>query len=222
VEIVGVVGNVREYALDNDPPPIMYQLHSQIPDGAIKMLNAMMPVCIIVRTKPVMAPLRVSQAVQEALLAGDTQLPAMNVRTMEQLALSSTARQNFALLLLGVFAAIALLLATVGIYGVISYTVTQRTREIGVRMALGAERADIIKLVLGQGLVLTLVGIAAGLAGAFALTRFLVSMLYGVRPSDPLSFAAVSLLLTVAALLACYIPARRATKIDPMVALRYE
>ena len=222
VEIVGVVGNVRENGLDNDPPPVMYQLQSQIPDGAMKLVNGLEPASVIVRTKPGITPLSVSQPVQEALLAGDTQLPATKVRTMESLSLTSTARQNFALLLLGVFAAIALLLATVGIYGVISYGVTQRTHEIGIRMALGAERADVVRLVLGQGLGLTLIGVAAGLAGAFALTRFLANMLYGVRPSDPLTFIAVSLVLTGSSLLACYIPAKRATKVDPMVALRYE
>jgi putative ABC transport system permease protein len=188
----------------------------------MKLVNALLPASVIVRTKPGIAPLSVSRPVQEALLAGDAQLPAMSVRTMEQLTLSSTARQNFALLLLGVFAAIALLLATVGIYGVISYSVAQRTREIGIRMALGAERADVVRLVVGQGLGLTLIGIAAGLAGAFALTRFLVSLLYGVKPTDPLTFISVSLVLTGAALLACYIPAWRATKVDPMEALRYE
>jgi putative ABC transport system permease protein len=185
-------------------------------------VNGLEPASVIVRTKPGITPLSVSQPVQEALLAGDTQLPATKVRTMESLSLTSTARQNFALLLLGVFAAIALLLATVGIYGVISYGVTQRTHEIGIRMALGAERADVVRLVLGQGLGLTLMGVAAGLAGAFALTRFLANMLYGVRPSDPLTFIAVSLVLTGSSLLACYIPAKRATKVDPMVALRYE
>jgi predicted permease len=222
VEVVGVVGDVRENGLNNPPPPVMYQLQSQVPDGAMKLVNGLLPASVIVRTKPGIAPLSVSQPVQEALLADDTQLPAMRVRTMESLSLTSTARQNFNLLLLGVFAAIALLLATVGIYGVVAYSVAQRTREIGIRMALGAERANVVRLVVGQGLVLTLIGVAAGLAGAFALTRFLASMLYGVRPTDPLTFVTVSLVLTGAALLACYIPARRATKVDPMVALRYE
>jgi len=222
VEIVGVVGNVQENGLGNDPPPVMYQLHSQIPDEAMKLVNGLLPAGVIVRTKLGIAPLSISVPVQEALLAGDTQLPATKVRTMESLSLNSTARQNFTLLLLGVFAAIALVLATVGIYGVISYGVTQRTREIGIRIALGAERANVIRLVVEQGLVLTLMGVAAGLVGAFALTRFLAKMLYGVRPTDPLTFVTVSLLLTGAALLACYIPARRATKVDPMVALRYE
>jgi predicted permease len=222
VEIVGVVGNVREGGLGYDPPPLMYQLHSQIPDEAMKLVNGLLPASVMVRTKLGVAPLSVSQQVQEALLAGDTQLPAMRVRTMESLSLTSTARQNFTLLLLGVFAAIALLLSTVGIYGVISYGVTQRTHEIGIRIALGARRANVVGLVVGQGLALTLIGVAAGLVGAFALTRFLANMLYGVRPTDPLTFVAVSLVLTGAALLASYIPARRATKVDPMVALRYE
>jgi len=186
------------------------------------LVNGLLPASVIVRTKPGIAPMSLSQPVQEALLAGETQLPATKVSTMESLSLTSTARQNFTLLLLGVFAAIALLLATVGIYGVISYGVTQRTREFGIRIALGAERANVVRLVVGQGLVLTLMGVAAGLAGAFALTRFLASMLFGVRPTDPLTFVIVSLVLTGTALLACYLPARRATKVDPMMALRYE
>jgi predicted permease len=221
-EIVGVVGNVRESGLDYDPPPVMYQLQSQVPDGAMKTVNGLLPASVAVRTKPGVAPLSLSQAVQEALLAGDTQLPATKVHTMEYMSLTSRARQNFNLLLLGVFAAIALLLAAVGIYGVMSYTVAQRTHEFGIRMALGAERADVVRLVVRHALTLTLIGIAAGLAGAFALTRFLASMLYRVRPTDPLTFVGVSILLAGVALLASYIPARRATSVDPMVALRYE
>jgi predicted permease len=221
-EIVGVVGNVRENRLDNDPPPVMYQLHSQVPDGAMKLVNGLQLASVVVRTKPGIAPMSVSQAVQEALLAGDTQLPATRVRTMEQVSLNSTARQNFNLLLLGVFAAIALLLATVGIYGVMSYTVEQRTHEVGVRTALGASRSDVLKLVMGQGFKLTLIGLGMGIVGALVLTRFVSGLLYGVRPSDPVTFLAVSFLLVGVALLASYLPARRAAKVDPMVALRYE
>jgi ABC-type antimicrobial peptide transport system permease subunit len=200
----------------------MYQLHSQIPDEAMKLVNGLLPASVIVRTKPGVAPMSLSQPVQDALLAGDTQLPATKVHTMESLSLASTARQNFTLLLLGVFAAIALLLAMVGMYGVISYGVSQRTHEIGIRMALGAEPAKVVRLLVGQGLVLTLIGVAAGLVGAFALTRFLASMLYGVRPTDPLTFIVVSLISTGTALLASYLPAQRAAKVDPMVALRHE
>ena len=221
-EIVGVVGNVRENGLDNDPPPLMYQLQSQIPDGAMKLVNGLQLAGVVVRTKPGIAPTSVSQAVQEALLAGDTPLPATRVRTMEQVSLNSTARQNFNLLLLGVFAAIALLLAAVGIFGVMSYTVEQRTHEVGIRTALGASRRDVLKLIVGQGFKLTLIGVGMGIVGALMLTRFVSSLLYGVRPRDPATFLAVSLLLAGVALLASYIPARRATKVDPMVALRYE
>jgi len=221
-EIIGVVGNVRENGLYNDPPPVMYQLPSQIPDGAMKLVNGLQLAGVVVRTKPGIAPTSVSQAVQEALLAGDAPLPATRVRTMEQVSLNSTARQNFNLLLLGVFAAIALLLAAVGIYGVMSYTVEQRTREVGIRTALGASRSDVLKLIVGQGFKLALIGVGMGIVGALMLTRFLSSLLYGVRPSDPATFLAVSLLLAGVALLASYIPARRATKVDPMVALRYE
>ena len=149
-------------------------------------------------------------------------MPVSDLHPIQEVLTDSIARQRFNMLLLGNFAAVAPLLAAVGIYGVISYSVGQRSHEIGIRMALGARREEVLKLVVGQGLKLTLIGVAIGIAGALALTRLLSSLLYGVKPTDPPTFIAVSLILTALALAACYIPARRAMKVDPMVALRYE
>jgi putative ABC transport system permease protein len=174
----------------------------------------------VVRTKT--DPLSVSSAVRQAIWSIDKDLPFTEVQTMEQRLSQSFAGRRFHMILLGVFAGLALVLSLVGIYGVMSYAVAQRTREIGVRMALGAERLHVLRLVLGHGLVLTLIGVGLGLAGAFALTRFLASLLYGVGATDPVTFAIVPLLLIVVAILACYLPAQRATKVDPLVALRYE
>jgi putative ABC transport system permease protein len=163
----------------------------------------------------------VSHAAQQVLLVAD-QLPAAKIRTMEQASLDSTARQNFNLLLLSLFAAIALLLAAMGIYCVMSYSVEQRTHEIGIRTALGATRCDTLNLVLLQALRITVAGLAVGVAAAFGLTRLLHAQLFGVKPSDPLTFAAEPLMLLMVALAAACIPALRASRVDPMVALRHE
>jgi len=221
-EIVGVVGDVRENRLEYDAPPVIYQLQSQVPDGLMKFVNTLLPQCIVVRTKPGIEPLSVSHAVQAALLGGETQLAATAVRSMDQLSLNSTARQNFNLLLMGVFATIAVLLAAVGIYGVMSYTLEQRTHEMGIRTALGASRGQMLRLIIGQGFRMTMIGIALGIAGAFTLARFMSGLLYGVTPRDPTTFLAVAIFFGGVALFASYIPARRAAKVDPMVALRYE
>jgi ABC-type antimicrobial peptide transport system permease subunit len=143
-------------------------------------------------------------------------------QTMDSIISDSLASQRFSMAVLGVFAMLALALASVGIYGVISYLVGQRTQEIGIRVALGANRSDVLRMVLGDGMKMTLIGVGIGLAAALGLTRLMASLLFGVSATDPLTFAAVAMLLSVVALAACYIPARRAMRVDPMVALRYE
>ncbi len=220
-EIVGIVGDVH-YRLDANPPPTMYQVWSNVPDGGIKLMSQLYPASIAVRTRTGVAPMTISKAVEQALLARGTQLPTTKVETMEQVMLNSTAQENFNLLLLSIFAAIALLLAAVGIFGVTSYTVQQRTHEIGIRMALGAQKGDVLSLVVSQGMGGALAGVAIGLAGALALTRLMSSLLYGVKSTDLLTFVIASVVLTVVAFLASYFPARRATKVDPIEALRYE
>ena len=166
-------------------------------------------------------PLQLAATAREQLNAMDTDLP-VTVTTMDQLFANSLAGQRFNTSLLGVFAAVALLLAMIGVFGVINYSVAQRTHEIGIRIALGAQRRDVFKLVVGQGLLLALLGVVLGAAGAVALTRLIEGMLYGVSPTDGPTFVVVSLIVTMVAFLACYLPARRATRVDPLIALRYE
>ena len=169
-----------------------------------------------------MKPLTLSRAVENAVREAGPNIPIGHVQSMEDVLSISLAFQRLLMTLMSVFAGLALMLAAVGIYGVLSYWVRQRTHEIGIRIALGAAAHDVLKLVVKQGAVLTAIGLVAGLVTAFGLTRLIAGLLYGVRPIDPLTFVAVSLILTAVALLASYIPARRATKVDPMVALRYE
>jgi putative ABC transport system permease protein len=167
-------------------------------------------------------PALMASAVKQQVWKVDPQLPITRVETMKEVAGESVAGRRFNMLLLAIFAGLALVLAAVGVYGVMSYAVTQRTQEIGIRMALGARAMDVLTLVIKRGLTLILIGVVIGLGGALALTRLLANLLFGVRPTDTLTFVAVSLVLILVALLACYLPARRATKVDPLVALRFE
>jgi len=210
-EIIGVVGDVRQMGLDVAAEPTVYW---PIPELVYSGMT------ILVRTSG--DPLSVVPAIHAELQQLDREQPMASIATMEQLLADSLSRARFTMLLLGIFAAVALLLAAVGIYGLIAYSVTQRTQELGIRIALGAQRRDVLRLVLGQGTRLTLLGLALGIAAALGITRLLASLLFGISATDPLTFAGVAALLAFVALLACFIPARRATRVDPIVALRYE
>jgi predicted permease len=209
--IAGVVGDAQNFGLENEALPEIYVPNLQSPSGRMRL---------VVRAD--VAPLSLVSTVKEAVRSLDKDIPFSQVATMEQLLSKSVAPRRLNLALLAVFAVIALALAVAGIYGVMSYTVTTRTREIGVRVALGAQVSDVIKLVVVQGLKPALAGVAIGLIVSFALTRLMTKLLYGVSATDPLTFIAVTVLLIVVALLAALVPARRATKVDPMVALRCE
>jgi putative ABC transport system permease protein len=209
--VVGVVGDVRNRGLDAQPQAAFFVPFSQSPDST-------MEVALLTAVEPT----SMTAAVRNAVAATDPEQPVFDISTMDERLAVSVAPQRFNVLLLASFALLAMLLAGVGIYGVVSYTAVQRTHEVGVRMALGAQPRDVLKLILAQGIALLLIGVGVGLIGAFLLTRFLAALLYAVRPTDSATYAAVSLLLAMVAIVACYIPARRATRVDPMVALRYE
>lgn len=222
VQIVGVVGHVKHWGLDaDDTSKIREQIYlpfEQVPDQF--MSEAVSGLTLVMRTGP--EPLSLLPAIRREVAGPTRDQPIYAARTMEQIISGSLAERRFIMLVLIIFAASALLLAAVGIYGVMSYTVNRRTHELGVRAALGASRTEIVALVLRRGMRLAGAGVACGLVAAIALTRLLAGMLYGVRPADPLTLAAVALLLGAIVLLACYIPARRATAVDPLAALRCE
>ncbi|MGH9622393.1 MAG: ABC transporter permease, partial [Bryobacteraceae bacterium] len=205
-QIVGIVGNVRETGLANRDVGVMYIPDSQVPDGITQLADSTIPLSWAIRSEA--SPNALRMAVQHEIQAVDGQMPISRVRTMDQVLGSETARQDFNMLLLSIFAGIALLLAAIGIYGLMSYSVEQQTQEFGIRMALGADRPDLLRLVLKQGMTPALWGIAAGLVIAFGATRLLASLLYGVKPTDPLTFAIVAVVLAAIALLSTYIPAR--------------
>ena len=219
-EVVGVVGDVHEMGVDQNPPPVMYIPVGQEPNGMAALGNRLMPSSWAVRA--VGEPAALGRAVQQEVLRVDPDLPVARVMTMDRILAKSIARQNFNMILLGIFGGIALLLAAIGIYGVMSYTVQQRTNEMGIRIALGAGTGQLLRLVMGQGLALAAIGVTIGLAASFGLTRLMTSLLYGVKATDVATFAAVAAVLSAVAALACYIPARRATRVDPIIALRGE
>jgi putative ABC transport system permease protein len=209
--VVGIVDDVSQFGLDKKPPMQIYTPLSQFPTSVSSL---------VVKTEG--EPMAMISAVRREILAVDKDQAVFKVTTLDQLHSESILLRRFFMILLVVFATLALVLAAVGIYGVMSYVAAQRTHEIGIRMALGAQAKDILKLIIGNGMTLALMGVAAGLAGAFALTRLISGLLYGVVATDSLTFASVSIGLITVALIACYIPARRATRIDPLTALRYE
>ncbi len=210
--VLGVVGRVKMEGLGTDSKRVQgYFPFAQIPSGGMTVI-----------LKAAGDPNQLIAAVRQQVKAIDPDQPIYSVRTMDDIRSESVAPERLNLTLLSIFAGLALVLAVVGIYGVMSYTVTQRTHEIGIRMAIGAQPRDVFRMVIGQGMMLAFIGVVCGLIGAFGLTRLMASMLFGVEPTDPVTFAAIAVLLTGVALVACYVPGRRATKVDPVVSLRYE
>jgi putative ABC transport system permease protein len=218
-QIVGIVGNVREAGIQRGEVGVMYVPQSQVAEGLTSLASSVIPLSFAIRTNATPDSLRT--AIDREIHAVDSVIPITQERTMEQVISESVARQNFNMALLSVFAGIALLLAAIGIYGLMAYTVQQRTQEIGIRMALGAARGDMLKLVLSQGMRLAIIGVAIGCGLAYGLTRLLASLLFGIKASDPLTFVGVAAILLVVALVATLIPARRASAVEPSQALRY-
>jgi putative ABC transport system permease protein len=208
---VGVVGGIRDTGFDQQPRPTIYFPSLQNPDQTMSL---------VVRTS--LPPGTILPAIKTAIWAVDKNQPVFDVKSMDEIISGNVSAQRLAFLLLGVFAFLALVLAAIGIYGVTSYLVSERTHEIGVRMVLGAQPLDVSRLVLSHGAKLVGIGVIGGAVAALALTRLLTNLLFGVRASDPMTFVGVGLLLIAVAVVASYIPARRAMRVDPMVALRYE
>jgi putative ABC transport system permease protein len=211
-QIIGVVNDVRQFQLDAQPKPQMYLTYRQA--GFFDSRD------LVVKTE--VEPTSLAASVRQAVWEIDKDQPVSNISTMDAMLADSIARQRFSMLLLGIFAAVAMILAAVGIYGVMSYSVAQRRNEIGIRMALGAQKMDVLRLAVGSGLKLVLIGLVLGIAAALLLTRLMSTLLFGISATDPLTFILISAVLIAVALLASYIPARRATNVDPLIALRYE
>jgi putative ABC transport system permease protein len=218
-EIVGIVGDTRDGGLNSEPFPATFVPLAQVPDSYMALNNRFMPLTWLVRTK--VAPFSLAAPIQRAFQdAAD--LPVAHIRSMDQIVIQSTARDQFNTMLLGIFAFLAILLASIGLYGLMAYSVEQRTLEFGIRLALGADFPALRNMVIRQAMALAAIGIVVGLAAAYALTRLMVTLLYSVKPTDPPVFASVTTLLAAVAFLASYLPARRTLRVDPVVALRYE
>ncbi len=218
-EIIGIVGDARDGGLNNDPFPATFVPLGQVLDSYMELNNRFMPLSWVVRTK--VAPFSVSAAIEQAF-QNAADLPVAHIRSMDQIVIGSTARDQFNTLVLGIFAALAILLSSIGLYGLMAYSVEQRTLEFGIRLALGADSPMLRNMIVRQAMTLAGAGIVIGLAAAYGLTRLMASLLFSVKPTDPLVFASVTVLFIVVAFFASYLPARRTLRVDPMVALRYE
>jgi putative ABC transport system permease protein len=218
-EIIGIVGDTRDGGLNSDPGPATFVPLAQVRDSYMELNNTFMPLRWLVRTR--VAPYSLSTSIQHAFQEV-ADLPVAHIRSMDQIVVGSTARNQFNTLLLGIFAFFAILLASIGLYGLMAYSVEQRTHEFGIRLALGADLPRLRNLIVRQAMTLAVIGIAIGVAAAYGLTRLMATMLFQVKPNDPIIFASVAVLLGGVAALASYVPARRALRIDPVVALRYQ
>jgi putative ABC transport system permease protein len=219
-QIIGIVGNVRNFGLSNDPLPAVYIPMAQVTDGLTALAQRASTLVWIVRTRG--NPSQLSSAIQNQLQQSSGGLPLASIRSMDQVVSESTASQDFNALLMSIFGCAALLLAAIVVYGLMAYSVVQRTQEIGIRLALGAESSNVRNMVIAQGMRLAGIGIAIGFVSSLGLTRLLADFLFGVKPWDPLVFTLVPLILGAVALLAVWLPAQRATRIDPVIALRSE
>jgi len=219
-EIIGIVGDIHSDGLGRDPFPLMIVPQAQVTDGMTALNARIGPVMWLVRTHT--EPHQLISAVSEQLRQASGGFPVARVRSMDEVVVHSTARESFNMLLLSIFAASALVLASIGIYGLMAYSVQQRTQELGIRMALGANRNQIRKLVVWQGMQLAIAGVILGVGAAFGLTRLIASFLFGVKTWDPVVFVTVPVILAAVALVAVWLPATRASKLDPMTALRVE
>jgi predicted permease len=220
-EIIGVVGHVKQWGLDRDQTELQAQMYVPFRGAVDTQIEGIGGASVVVRADTEIGP-SFFTSIRDVVQGQNKQNVISEAQTMNEVISESLAQRRFAMIVLAVFAAAALLLASLGIYGVISYMVGQRTQELGIRVALGATRRDIMRLVLGHGLKMALAGVAVGLVAAFGLTRLIRTMLYGVEANDPVTFAIIAVLLTIVAVVACYLPARRATKVDPLTALRSE